>query len=86
MLVSSLFDNVVGIINSYKNCQGDVSTICVYWMLSGWTELDAMNVDHENDNLEVTDRTSYKLNVVARRLTNKSAKNIASQMAHTSLG
>ncbi|WP_172664736.1 hypothetical protein [Xenorhabdus bovienii] len=55
-------------------------------MLLGWTELDAMNVDHENDNLEVTDRTSYKLNVVACRLTNKSAKNIASQMAHTSLG
>ncbi|MCP9270162.1 hypothetical protein M5U04_19290 [Xenorhabdus sp. XENO-1] len=88
--ISTLIKNIKDVIDSYKNCEGDVSTVCVYWMLSGWKELGAMKsneyVYDENDKLEVTDSILYRFSVVARSLTNKSAKNIVSQMAHTSLG
>ncbi|MDE1480426.1 hypothetical protein KKJ01_19945 [Xenorhabdus bovienii] len=82
--MKTLIEKVEGIVNSYKNCRGDVSTICVYWMLSGWMELGAMKsgeyVPDENDKIEVTDHTRNRLNVIARSLTNNAAKNIASHV------
>ncbi|MDC9591584.1 hypothetical protein PSI23_20450 [Xenorhabdus sp. XENO-10] len=82
----TLVEKVMGIIDSYKNCRGDVSLICVYWMTEGWMNLGAMKsgeyIPDENDKIKVTEPIRHMFQLVAGRLVNESAKNIASHMAH----